>query len=121
MPLGFSRMYRASMAIRMNAAAPPYGIIGQHDADALSPPRLHGALSTRVMIAPLPFRLVCDEPSPRFLGLAAAERNRRVAHRARPPWATQASADAGVGTLPTLRIPPGVIITPALVAGLPAP
>ena len=71
--------------------------------------------------AALPFRLVSDEPGPRFLGLTAAERNLRVAQRARPSWITAPLSDTGIDTRPTLTIPPGVVITPALVAGLPAP
>jgi len=73
------------------------------------------------MTPPLPFRLMSGEPSPRFLGLTAAERNLRVAHRATPSWVTDSPAAGGGETLPTLTIPPGVIITSALVAALPAP
>jgi phosphatidylglycerophosphate synthase len=73
------------------------------------------------MAPALPFRIVSDEPGPRFLGLTAAERNLRVAHRVTPSWVTDPPSAGGGDTLPILRIPPGVIITPALVAGLPAP
>jgi CDP-L-myo-inositol myo-inositolphosphotransferase len=80
-----------------------------------------GVRATGATAAALPFRLVSDEPGPRFLGLTAAERNLRVAQRARPSWITAPLSDTGIDTRPTLTIPPGVIITPALVAGLPAP
>lgn len=80
-----------------------------------------GACATGVMAGALPFRIVSDEPSPRFLGLTAAERNLRVAHRVTPSWVANSPSAGGGDTLPTLTIPSGVIITPALVAGLPAP
>jgi phosphatidylserine synthase len=81
---------------------------------------VQGVCATGAMAAALPFRLVSDEPSPRFLGLTAAERNLRVAHRATTSWVADPPS-GGNDTLPTLTIPPGVIITPALIAGLPAP
>jgi len=80
-----------------------------------------GVRAAGAAAAALPFRLVSDEPGPRFLGLTAAERNLRVAQRVRPSWITAPLSDTGIDTRPTLTIPPGVIITPALVAGLPAP
>jgi 1L-myo-inositol 1-phosphate cytidylyltransferase / CDP-L-myo-inositol myo-inositolphosphotransferase len=73
------------------------------------------------MTPALPFRLVSEEPGPRFLGLTAAERNMRVAHRVTPSWVTNPPSPANLDALPTLTIPPGVIITPALVTALPAP
>jgi phosphatidylglycerophosphate synthase len=97
----------------MNGAACSYGIIGRV--------RTQTAERPVIVVPTLPFRLVSDEPSPRFLGLTAAERNLRVAHRITPSWVTDTSSAATLDTLPTLTIPPGVIITPALVAGLPAP
>lgn len=50
-----------------------------------------------------------------FLGLSVAERNARVVRRA-----TQSREAAGTN-VPTLTVPAGVAITPALVAGLPPP
>ena len=76
-----------------------------------------GIVAASATGAALPFRLVSDEPSPRFLGLTAAERNLRVAQRVRPSWVTDPLSDAGIDTRPTLTIPRGVIITPALIAG----
>src|SRR5712692_1093682 len=61
----------------------------------------------------LAFRIVSEQPSPRFLGSTAAERNARVGTRA-------GSVVEGVD-LPTLTVPAGVIITPALIAALPPP
>ncbi len=57
------------------------------------------------------FRVVSERPSPRFLGVSAAVRNERVARR----YAKTSTAEDA----PTLTIPAGVIITPALVPALP--
>jgi phosphatidylglycerophosphate synthase len=61
------------------------------------------------MIAPAStaFSLVSLEPSPRFLGLPAAERNRRVARRA-------GALDHPVAGIPSLVIPAEAAVTPAL-------
>jgi phosphatidylglycerophosphate synthase len=59
-------------------------------------------------------RVITEQPSPRFLGLSAAEWNRRVASRLTKAVPRDAS-------LPTLTVPAGTIITPALVTSLPPP
>ena len=64
------------------------------------------------------FHIITQEPSPRFLGLALAERNRRIARRTVGPDAVAADGDT---LRPTLTIPAGVAITPALFEALPAP
>jgi phosphatidylglycerophosphate synthase len=61
-----------------------------------------------------PFDIVSERPSPRFLGLSVAERNRRVAQRTAGP-------ESANGARGTLTIPAGVAITPALVRTLPPP
>ena len=77
------------------------------------------------------FRLVSEDPSPRFLGLTAAERNARVVRRClnvpaagdmegRPVCSARSPA-ASADALPTLTIPAGVAITPALILALPPP
>jgi phosphatidylglycerophosphate synthase len=61
------------------------------------------------------FQIICDGPAPRFLGLPASERNLRVARR-------YGGVDPVAGsTLPTLLVPAGVAITPALLDLLPPP
>ena len=55
---------------------------------------------TGATAAALPFRLVSGEPSPRFLGLTAAERNLRVAQRVRPLWVAGLVSDGGIDTRP---------------------
>jgi phosphatidylserine synthase len=70
---------------------------------------------SRTAPAPLALRLVTEEPSPRFLGLASSERNRRVVRRM--TFLTEPH-DAAV---PTLTIPAGAVITPALAHALPPP
>jgi phosphatidylglycerophosphate synthase len=62
--------------------------------------------------APQALRLVTEQPTPRFLGLSAAERNRRLASRV----ASDGPRSAG---LPTLTVPSGAIITPAALTLLP--
>jgi phosphatidylglycerophosphate synthase len=57
--------------------------------------------------ASAPFFLISQEPSPRFLGRAASERNRRVARRA-------GAVDQPSAGLPALTIPAEAAITPAL-------
>jgi phosphatidylglycerophosphate synthase len=64
------------------------------------------------------FHIITQEPSPRFLGLALAERNRQVARRAIGPAAVAAEGDT---LRPTLTIPAAVAITPALFPAMPAP
>src|SRR3954466_4657993 len=59
------------------------------------------------MTAGATFFLDSQEPSPRFLGLTAAERNRRVARRA-------GAADWPAPGVPTLVVPAGAAITPPL-------
>ncbi len=54
--------------------------------------------------------IVSQDPSPRFLGLAAAERNRRVARRHGAVDAAPASSTP----LPSLTIPAQAVITPAI-------
>jgi phosphatidylserine synthase len=68
---------------------------------------------TRTGPLPQPLRLVTEKPAPRFLGLSAAERNQRLAARLTN---TAAPHDAA---LPTLTVPSGAIITPALLTSLP--
>lgn len=70
---------------------------------------------TASLLATQPFRIVSGSPSPRFLGLTAAERNRRVAQRA---GAAGATADAST---PLLTVPPGVVITADVIRALPPP
>ncbi|MQA28635.1 MAG: hypothetical protein GEU82_02190 [Luteitalea sp.] len=61
------------------------------------------------------FQIVCTDPGPRFLGLRASERNRRIARR-------RGGVDTVNGApLPTLVVPAGVVITPALLDLLPPP
>lgn len=60
------------------------------------------------------FTIVSQEPAPRFLGLAASERNRRVAIRA---GASLAASD----DRPVLEVPATAAITAELVAALPTP
>jgi phosphatidylglycerophosphate synthase len=71
----------------------------------------------------LPFRIVSEQPSPRFLGLTVDERNARVVRRA-AARATAADTENGATVFTpvrggTLRIPPGLAITPALIDFLP--
>ena len=66
----------------------------------------------------LAFRVISDEPSPQFLGRRASERNTRVVEKL---GRLSAAQDAEHETIPALRIPAGVVITPALVAALPPP
>jgi phosphatidylglycerophosphate synthase len=58
---------------------------------------------------PATFFLDSQEPSPRFLGLATADRNRRVARRA-------GAADRPAAGVPTLIVPAEAAITPPLFA-----
>ena len=69
----------------------------------------------RAFIVPS-FLIVSQEPSPRFLGLAAAERNRRVACR----HGAVVRRDGSTARLPTLWIPAQAAITPDLFRQLPA-
>ena len=64
------------------------------------------------------FRVISDEPSPWFLGLRAGERNARVVQRL---GQLSAAEDPSDRMIPALRVPAGVVITPALVAALPSP
>jgi hypothetical protein len=61
------------------------------------------------------FHIISEDSGARLLGLRVGERNRRVARRAgalsRPPD----------GTRPTLVVPPGAAVTPALFQSLPPP
>lgn len=61
------------------------------------------------------FQVVCEDPGPLFLGLRLSERNLRVARR------RGGAAPAPGSGLPTLLIPAGVAITPALLDALPPP
>src|SRR5262249_53545308 len=63
---------------------------------------------------PFALRIVSEGPHPRFLGLSADERNCRVARRS-------GSTERHRASLPTLIVPPGAIITPALMHALPPP
>jgi phosphatidylglycerophosphate synthase len=60
-------------------------------------------------------RVVTEQPTPRFLGLPAGERNQRLARRCGRDAAPHDAA------LPTLTVPAGAIITPALLTSLPPP
>jgi phosphatidylglycerophosphate synthase len=60
-----------------------------------------------------PMRVVSEAPHRRFLGLTTTQRNERVARRAAGAH-VRSAAD-----LPTLTIPAGIVITPALVNALP--
>ncbi len=72
--------------------------------------------------ATVAFHVVSEEPSPRFLGLNAAERNARVVRRAGKLAAAEATSNSAVvDGAPTLTIPAGVAITPALIRALPPP
>jgi phosphatidylglycerophosphate synthase len=66
----------------------------------------------------LVFRVISDEPSPWFLGLRAGERNARVVQRLGQLSTPEDPRDQ---MIPALRVPAGVVITPALVAALPPP
>jgi hypothetical protein len=68
----------------------------------------------------LAFRILSEQPSPRFLGLTAAERNERVVQRY-TTLCTSASSLSSQLQRSTLTVPAGVIITPALIAALPPP
>ncbi len=72
------------------------------------------------MTTDIPIRVVSEQPSPRFLGLTAAERNERVVQRY-TTFSTSASSVTGQAEACTLTVPAGVIITPALIAALPPP
>ena len=68
---------------------------------------------TRTVPVPQALCLINEQPTPRFLGLSAAERNERLARRLSKGVAPRHAA------LPTLTVPPGAIITPALLTSLP--
>jgi phosphatidylglycerophosphate synthase len=70
---------------------------------------------TRTGPLPQPLHLITQQPTPRFLGLSAAERNQRLAGRL-----TRADAPHDAA-LPTLTVPSAAIITPALLSSLPPP
>ena len=66
------------------------------------------------------FHVISEEPGPRFLGLPAGERNARVVRRL-GRLAADGAGKPEHESIPALRIPAGVVITPALVAALPPP
>jgi len=70
---------------------------------------------SRPVAALQPLRVVTEQPTPRFLGLSAAERNQRVALR------LTTDATPHTASLPTLTVPAGAIISPALLTSLPPP
>ena len=64
------------------------------------------------------FLIVSQEPAPRFLGMSAAERNRRVAYR-HGAVDRRGAREALTGSLPTLWVPAEAAITPDLFSQLP--
>lgn len=70
---------------------------------------------SRTVPVPQALRLVTEQPTARFLGLSTGERNERIAYR------LVSAAEPRKATLPTLTIPAGAIITPALMYALPPP
>ena len=73
------------------------------------------------MTTTLVFRVISEEPGPRFLGLRAGERNARVVQRLGQLSAAEDTKATEREMIPALHIPAGVVITPALVAALPPP
>ena len=70
---------------------------------------------SRTVPVPQALRLVTEHPTARFLGLSTGERNERIAYR------LASAGEPRKATLPTLTIPAGAIITPALMYALPPP